>query len=186
MEGEQAADDAVLRSGVRPSDYATDMLSLGEQCRPHLLKGTALSMARPGTVAKRISAVLEKGRNRGRLASRVCVLTTLTALLLALPLAMLQTIIAQEEEQESAATFEEQTKAYLGLQQAPYRNYKERNEELAKLRQEILKHDPEKIITFGHSLDPKTGEKFISGAMAILARENGSNLNVLVRQVNEM
>lgn len=187
MECEQAADDAVLRSGVRPSDYATDMLSLSEQCRPLLLKGAAMSMARPSTVTKRISAVLERGRNRRQLAIRVCVLTTLTALLLALPLAMLQAVvIAQEEKKkdEVAASFEEQTKAYLALQNDPYT--KERAQALKELHEKILKHDPEKLIEFGQSLEPNTAASFISGGMAALARRDESDLNALVKRVNAM
>lgn len=189
IECEQAADDAVLRSGVRPSDYATDMLSLSEQCRPLLLNGAAMSMARPSAVTKRISAVLERGRNRRQLAIRVCVLTTLIASLLALPLAMLQavTIVHEDEDVEKKAelSFEEKTRAYLELQKEPYS--KERSERLVKEREEFIKlYDPERILKFADALDLHVAIPFISGAMAKLARQDGSDLAALVGRVNAM
>ncbi|RYG42452.1 M56 family metallopeptidase, partial [bacterium] len=58
---ETAADDAVLAQGVRPSDYARELLAVASGAGP---TGPALAMARRGGVKDRVAAILnDRDRN---------------------------------------------------------------------------------------------------------------------------
>ena len=57
-EAEQSADDLVLRSGVRPSEYASLLVSFAERLRWHPPVQPVLMLARRGTLAPRVHAVL--------------------------------------------------------------------------------------------------------------------------------
>jgi HEAT repeat protein/beta-lactamase regulating signal transducer with metallopeptidase domain len=86
VEGEKAADDAVLRGGARPSDYADHLLSIVRTVG-NTVPNVALAMARRSDFEGRLLAILEPGVSRDRM-SRVRAFT-LAALFVAatLPLA---------------------------------------------------------------------------------------------------
>lgn len=63
LETERACDDAVLRSGARPSDYARGLVEFAGSLSPH----TAVpAMARAGLLEDRVSSVLEPRVDRSR------------------------------------------------------------------------------------------------------------------------
>lgn len=90
---ERACDDAVLRHGVRPSDYAQHLLDLSRHAR--LAPGLALcalTITRCAPVEARVREVLDAKRQRQPLTRRWLAGMALLALLTALPLAMLHAI----------------------------------------------------------------------------------------------
>jgi HEAT repeat protein/beta-lactamase regulating signal transducer with metallopeptidase domain len=66
VEGERAADDAVLRGGARPSEYADHLLSIVRTVGP-TVPNVALAMARRSDFEGRLLAILEPGLSRARL-----------------------------------------------------------------------------------------------------------------------
>ena len=66
VEGERACDDAVLRSGARPSDYAEHLLSIVRSVGS-TVPNVALAMARRSDFEGRLLAILEPGVPRGKL-----------------------------------------------------------------------------------------------------------------------
>ncbi len=66
VEGEKAADDAVLRGGARPSDYADHLLSIVRTVG-NTVPNVALAMARRSDFEGRLLAILEAGVPRDRL-----------------------------------------------------------------------------------------------------------------------
>jgi HEAT repeat protein/beta-lactamase regulating signal transducer with metallopeptidase domain len=66
VEGERACDDAVLRAGARPSDYAEHLLSIVRSVGT-TVPSVALAMARRSDFEGRLLAILEPGIPRDRL-----------------------------------------------------------------------------------------------------------------------
>ncbi len=65
-EGERACDDAVLRSGTRPSDYANHLLDIArDHHAPRLGASAAVAMARPSQLEGRMRAILDPTISRG-------------------------------------------------------------------------------------------------------------------------
>jgi TonB family protein len=88
---EEACDDAVLGGGVTAGDYAAHLLDLARKCRrPGTRFVSAMPMAHPSTLERRIVAMLNPRLNRQALSSRAA--TTAVAILLAvtLPIAALR------------------------------------------------------------------------------------------------
>jgi HEAT repeat protein len=67
VEGERACDDAVLRGGARPSDYADHLLSIVRAVGGSAVPNVALAMARRSDFEGRLLAILEPGISRARL-----------------------------------------------------------------------------------------------------------------------
>lgn len=87
-DSEQACDDAVLERGVVARDYAAHLLELARKCRrPGSTWASAMPMARPSTLERRIAAMLNPGLNRTPLSRRAVVLTAALLLAVALPTA---------------------------------------------------------------------------------------------------
>ncbi len=64
-ESEQACDDAVLRTGVAPAQYAAELVGIARACRtPRLTLASAVPIARPSSLERRITAMLNTHRNR--------------------------------------------------------------------------------------------------------------------------
>lgn len=90
-ESEQACDDSVLNSGVRPSEYARQLLDLTmtlENSGRRWL--SALAIARQTNLERRFTAMLNPSIHRGSLSKNARALVCITALLLLLPLAALR------------------------------------------------------------------------------------------------
>lgn len=89
-ESERACDDAVLRAGTRPSEYAQQLLEVlrsgGEQRMPAV---AAMSMARRSGMAKRLRALLDAGQERGRLPRRLRLSLVAASGVVAVPVARL-------------------------------------------------------------------------------------------------
>ncbi len=66
VEGERSCDDAVLRAGARPSDYAEHLLNI-VRTAGNPVPGVALAMARRSDFEGRLLAILEPGVPRARL-----------------------------------------------------------------------------------------------------------------------
>ncbi len=73
-EQEFACDDFVLKSGVKPEQYATDLLELSTRLRTFVgLDQVALSMASPSKVESRLKQILNPLLNRKPLNVKTCV-----------------------------------------------------------------------------------------------------------------
>lgn len=87
---ERACDDAVLRHGIRASDYAQHLLDISQHQR--LAPGLglcALAMARSAPVEKRLAAILDSRIRREATSRGALVVSLLVASVIAMPLAML-------------------------------------------------------------------------------------------------
>ena len=99
-EQERACDDFVLRHGIRPSEYATDLLAVATGLRAQSFAAAALTMAHPARLEGRIVGILDAARNRATLTRWLIASTVLLATAIALPLAMLR---AAEEKTPAIA-----------------------------------------------------------------------------------
>ena len=91
-EREHACDDAVLRAGARPSDYAQHLLDVARGAaagRPALTVAT-VSMARRSQLEGRLLAVLDPKLDRRSLTAPTSSVALVAALLLTVPIAALQ------------------------------------------------------------------------------------------------
>lgn len=90
-ESEQACDDEVLNLGVGGSSYAAHLLELARQCRrPRSVWASALPMAQPSTLEKRIAAMLNPQLDRQAPSRRAMAALVAALLLVALPAAALR------------------------------------------------------------------------------------------------
>ncbi len=96
LEAERAADDAVLRCGVRPSTYSAELMALlqfiqtSKSNKPTISfpMKTSIPMAQPSTIEVRIRAILDRAQNRRGLNGRQVALLVLLALCVMIPLSM--------------------------------------------------------------------------------------------------
>ncbi len=90
QESERASDDAVLRSGIAPSNYASQLLDLARTLEnAGRAWSTALAIARPSNLERRFAAMLNPAINRSRLSLRTRLVIPFFALCLLFPLAAL-------------------------------------------------------------------------------------------------
>ena len=95
LESEQACDDAVLRLGVPPRDYAVHLLDVARRCRSSSLPVAAvMPMARPSTLERRIAAMLNPSLGRQALSRWAVAITVVGLLGVALPTAAVR--VAQD------------------------------------------------------------------------------------------
>ena len=88
LEREHACDDFVLVAGARASRYADDLLGLARRLsRPTAPAAAALAMARRSELEGRLLAILDPGMKRTAIRRAKVVFSTLTVILLAMPLA---------------------------------------------------------------------------------------------------
>jgi TonB family protein len=91
QESERASDDAVLRSGIAPAHYASQLLDLARTLESSRRAwSTALAIARPSNLERRFAAMLNPSINRRTMSSRTKFLVPFLALTLLLPLAALR------------------------------------------------------------------------------------------------
>ena len=87
-ESELACDDAVLGLGVEGTEYASHLLDLARAFRQHHRAFFAApAMARPSSLERRVSAMLNRSLNRTPLTRSACVVTVIGLLTIALPIA---------------------------------------------------------------------------------------------------
>ena len=91
-ESEQACDDLVLARGVCARDYATHLLALARQCRRPAFRSwaSALPVAHPSTLERRIAAMLNPSLNRTPLSRRAVAATAILLLIVSIPSAALR------------------------------------------------------------------------------------------------
>jgi hypothetical protein len=90
-ERERAADDLVLSTGARPSEYANHLLEIANgMYSPVVLGLTGVAMARRSQLEGRLLAILESGRNRNAMRPTTALSTLVVAIAVAAPLAALQ------------------------------------------------------------------------------------------------
>ena len=90
-ESEQACDDEVLGMGVGGRDYAAHLLELARQCRrPGSTWASAIPMAHPSTLERRIAAMLNPRLDRQAPSRRTIAMLVVVLLLVALPIAALR------------------------------------------------------------------------------------------------
>jgi TonB family protein len=91
QESERACDDAVLRSGVTPSHYASQLLDLARTLEnTGRAWSTALAIARPSNLERRFAAMLNPSIDRRRLSLKAKFLIPLFAACILVPLAALR------------------------------------------------------------------------------------------------
>jgi TonB family protein len=91
QESERACDDAVLRSGIAPAQYASQLLDLARTLENSgRAWSSALAIARPTNLERRFAAMLNPSVNRNRLSLGTKLLIPFFALCLSLPLATLR------------------------------------------------------------------------------------------------
>jgi TonB family protein len=91
QESERACDDAVLLSGVVPSDYASQLLDLARTLeRTGRPWSTAPAIARLSNLERRFAAMLNPSINRRYLSTKTKILIPLFAMILLLPVASLR------------------------------------------------------------------------------------------------
>ena len=87
-ERERACDDAVVRAGARPSEYATHLLQVARDLRvPRTTALATVCMARRSQLSERLLAILDERRNRRTVSRRFAVPAWLVALLILIPAA---------------------------------------------------------------------------------------------------
>jgi TonB family protein len=89
-EGEQACDDAVLEKGVPAREYASHLLDLARKLRRPSPWLTAMPMAHPSTLERRIAAMLNPRLDRQALSRRAIAATAALVLAVTLPIAALR------------------------------------------------------------------------------------------------
>ena len=100
-ERERAADDLVLASGTRASDYASHLLEIARGMHsPSGLASAAIAMARPSQLEGRLLAILDSGVNRRAVRRTAPALAALAAVVLMAPLAAVR---AQQSEGDAGA-----------------------------------------------------------------------------------
>ena len=88
LESERASDDAVLLSGIAPSQYASQLLDLARTLEnTGRAWSTALALARPSNLERRFAAMLNPSIDRSRLSNRTKLFVPFFAFCLLLPLA---------------------------------------------------------------------------------------------------
>jgi TonB family protein len=93
-ESEQACDDEVLAEGVPAHEYADHLLDIARTRRRSPAWASAMSMARPSTLERRIFAMLIHTHDRQRPSSRARLVTALALFTVALPVAAIH-LLAQ-------------------------------------------------------------------------------------------
>jgi TonB family protein len=87
-ESELACDDAVINGGISAGEYASHLLALARQCRrPAYQWASAVPMAHPSTLERRIAAMLNPDLDRTAPSRRSVALTVSLLFALALPVA---------------------------------------------------------------------------------------------------
>jgi beta-lactamase regulating signal transducer with metallopeptidase domain len=90
VERELACDDRVIGTGSRPSEYAGQLLDVARSLRPaRATAHAAIAMARPSQLSGRLTAVLDRERNRQRVSGGFRATAAVTTLAFLLPLASL-------------------------------------------------------------------------------------------------
>jgi TonB family protein len=91
QESERACDDAVLNSGIAPSEYANELLALTQSLQtPSRRLSLALAIARPSNLERRFAAMLNPSTNRNPLQRTASLFAILLGAILLLPLATMQ------------------------------------------------------------------------------------------------
>ena len=91
QESERACDDAVLRTGIAPCLYASQLLDLARTLENSgRAWSAALAIARPSNLERRFAAMLNPSINRSRLSVKTKLLVPFLALCFLLPLAALR------------------------------------------------------------------------------------------------
>jgi TonB family protein len=85
LESEYACDDAALSSGVAGPDYAAHLLDLAQVLNKPDQAWSAVLMARPSTVERRFTAMLNPALDRAPLTRRAVISTTVALVAVALP-----------------------------------------------------------------------------------------------------
>ena len=101
VEQERACDDYVLRAGIKPSEYADDVLDIATAL--HVAATTdsiALSMAAPSRLERRLRSIVGAALNRNALTRSAIAVTLITSVAIALPLAMLR---AADEKRDGSS-----------------------------------------------------------------------------------
>ena len=100
LERERACDDHVLTAGCRAADYAEHLLELARTSRPSIFATrTAVAMAQPSWIEKRLRVILAPNRNRRPVTKSAVTISILTVVCLVLPIGIMHLAEAVEDEE---------------------------------------------------------------------------------------
>jgi beta-lactamase regulating signal transducer with metallopeptidase domain len=99
IERERACDDEVLRSGVKPSDYASSLLEIATSLRPCSATAISLAMADARRIEGRVRTILDADQNRRAVSKWSAAVTVMLAAVVSVALSMVR---AADEKLESA------------------------------------------------------------------------------------
>jgi beta-lactamase regulating signal transducer with metallopeptidase domain len=97
VERELACDDRVLAAGAGAREYAGHLLDLAHSLGSAPAPATALGMARPKQLERRLLAVLDAARNRSAIRARGRSVAIATALAVLLPIAVVRAALVAED-----------------------------------------------------------------------------------------
>jgi beta-lactamase regulating signal transducer with metallopeptidase domain len=104
VERELACDDRVIGAGSRPAEYAGHLLDVARSLRPaRATAHAAIAMARPSQLAGRLTAVLDRERNRERVSPRFRAAVGAATLGVLLPVASFSPWVAEASASPNAA-----------------------------------------------------------------------------------
>jgi len=116
VEREVACDDRVLNNGSRPSEYATHLLDVALSLRaPRATAQAAIAMARPSQLKGRLTAVLDRGRNRRKASPRFRVSVAAATLGVLLPVASFSPFVTEATAAHSPPTSRGPVSGVVGL-----------------------------------------------------------------------
>jgi len=104
VEREHACDDRVLAAGAGAREYAGHLLDLAHSLGSAPAPATALGMARPKQLERRLLAVLDAARNRSAIRARGRSVAIATALAVLLPIAVVRAALVAEDAPAALVT----------------------------------------------------------------------------------
>jgi hypothetical protein len=96
-ECERACDDVVIGAGVRPSEYASELLAIAQAAAADPLHGGALAVARPGQLEGRLLAILNAATRRGPASRGAVAIAGLIAVAMFVTLTSVRVVAASRE-----------------------------------------------------------------------------------------
>jgi beta-lactamase regulating signal transducer with metallopeptidase domain len=174
-ESEQACDDAVLRLGIRPGDYARELLELAKILgNPGYGWSMALAVLHTSSLERRFAAMLTPTLDHGFLTSKAKWMIAVGALSLLLPLAALRLPAQGASEEGSAAPH---GWFLAGTKPANYTAGVDRDAVFQGRPSAFLKAKPSAIEGFGTLMQSFSAEQYLGKRVRLSASVKSQQVN---------